>query len=322
MGFRALRVRNGFDLIHVHAHPALLKRPKGLPVVMSEGSSSAVYLGDYLGWDDERIAQGFRRARRVYQALGIHDRLLALERVSRAYVFSNWARQLNMRWGADGDKLDVIYPGFPSPEPVERQVHEGFTFLFVGSDFERKGGFEVLEAFARLVDAYPHARLVLAGSDPHQLNPDRLIHSWVSDERRRRLLLLLAKLERSGAVVRHSWIDQSHLRREVWPAADAFVMPSRAEGFGFTNVEAMSFALPVITSTVGPAAEIVSHDHTGLLVPPGDVDAVFGAMERLVSDREAARRMGNAGRSEFEARFTRERFRAELGNFYRRAIEA
>ena len=59
----------------------------------------------------------------------------------------------------------------------------------------------------------------------------------------------------------------------MYPAADAFVMPTLAEGFGFTNVEAMSHALPVISSRLGPIEEIVAHGETGLLVEPGDVTA-------------------------------------------------
>jgi glycosyltransferase involved in cell wall biosynthesis len=321
MGFRALRVSNGFDLVHVHAHPALLHFTSGVPVVMSEGSSSAVYLGDYLGWDSHRIAKGYSRARRIYRLLGVRDRLLALERVTRAYVFSHWARELNIRWGADGEKLEVIYPGFPTADPVDASSRDRVTFLFAGRDFERKGGFEVVEAFAQVVDELPDSRLVLAGSDPERPNPDRLIHSWVPADRRRRVLSVLADLERRGLVVRHDWIDQPRLRRELFPTADVFVMPSHAEGFGMTNAEAMSFGLPVITSTVGPASEIVAHGETGLLVRPGDVDALRDGMARLVTEPELRRRLGQAARAEFEARFTRRRFRRDLAAFYRRAVE-
>ena len=120
MGFRALRLRNSFDLVHSHAHPVHLTGLGDTPLVMSEGSSSAVYLGEYLGWDANRLAAGFRRTRRIYRVLGVHDRLLALDRVTRAYVFSNWARQVNLRWGADPDKLEVVPPGFPVPASVSR----------------------------------------------------------------------------------------------------------------------------------------------------------------------------------------------------------
>jgi glycosyltransferase involved in cell wall biosynthesis len=322
MGFRALSVRDRFDLIHVHAHPVSLRGRRETPLVMSEGSSSAVYLGEYLGWDETRLARGYRRARRLYRALGIADRLLTLERATVAYVFSFWAREVNLRWGADAEKLAVVAPGFPTADRVDRSGRERFTFLFAGGDFERKGGFEVIEAFARVAEEHPRVHLVLAGTHPAERNPDRLVHSWVPAARRQRALETLTALQRAGRAERLPWVDRAALMSSVYPRADAFVMPSHAEGFGFANVEAMSFGLPVVTSTAGPAAEIVDDGSTGLLVPPGDVVALRNALARLAADPIGAQRMGEAARGDFLARFTLERLRADLGALYRRALEA
>jgi glycosyltransferase involved in cell wall biosynthesis len=319
MGFRALVLRERFDLVHVHAHPVRLSGRNATPLVMSEGSSSAVYLQDYLGWSDARLERAYARARRVYRALGIHDRLLNLERVSRAYVFSRWARDLNIRWGADPSKMDVVYPGFPTPPAVDRSGRTLFTFLFVGTDFERKGGFEVVEAFAELAGRRPEARLMLVCPDPADANPDRAVHSWVAPARRQRVLALLEGLERAEKVVRRPLLPRSVLFAEVYPAADAFVMPSHAEGFGFTNVEALSFGLPVVSSKVGAIPETVADGRTGFLVPPGDVSALAAAMDRLLEDPLLVRRLGEAARADFLSRFTRERFRAELARVYREA---
>jgi glycosyltransferase involved in cell wall biosynthesis len=322
MGFRALRVTGRFDLVHVHAHPVRLSQLGGTPLVMSEGSSSAVYIGEYLGWDANRLRKGFSRARRIYRSLGISDRLLTLERVTKAYVFSEWARQVNVRWGADPAKLEVIPPGFPV-QPVGTHAPGGaFTFLFVGGDFERKGGFELVEAFAELSREQPQARLILAGTDPRERNPDRLVHSWIGQARRDRVLDQLSDLERRGLVRRTTWIDRNRLLSEIFPQADVFVMPSHAEGFGFTNVEAMSFGLPVITSTVGPGAEIVDDGRTGLLVAAGDVGGLRAAMTRLAQDPATAAKLGGAAREEFLARFTLEQLEARLGDFYTRALDA
>jgi glycosyltransferase involved in cell wall biosynthesis len=321
LGFRSLTLRESFDLVHVHAHPVRLGRLGRTPLVMSEGSSSAVYLGDYLHWSEERIAAGYARARRAYRWLGIHDRLLNLERVSRAYVFSQWARDINIRWGAPAEKLTVVYPGFATPPLVERQNRSTFSFLFVGTDFERKGGFEVLEAFDRLLPRRPQVRLVLVSSDPHLPNPDRAIHSWVGDARRSQILLRLEQLQGRGLVEWHPLQDRSRLYRDFYPRADAFVMPSHAEGFGFTNVEAASFGLPVISSPVGAIPEVVMEGTSGLLVPPGDPTALEQAMAGLADDPVRAQALGAGGREDFLCRFTMERFRAEVGDVYRRALE-
>lgn len=104
--------------------------------------------------------------------------------------------------------------------------------------------------------------------------------------------------------------------------ADVLVTPSLAERFCFANVEALSFGLPVIASRLGSIAEVIDHEVTGFLVPPGDVSAVSLAMERFAGDRSLAMRMGEAARAAFLARFTRERFQAEVGRIYREAPES
>jgi glycosyltransferase involved in cell wall biosynthesis len=321
IGMRALHLRERFDLVHVHAHPARLRGIGDTPLVMSEGSSSAVYLGDYLGWSPERMRRGYRRTRRIYRALGIHDRLLTLERVSIAYVFSRWAREVNVRWGADPDKLQVVYPGFPVPDAVERKPSGRFNFLFVGTDFERKGGFDVIEAFDRVAREHEDAQLTLI-ADPWADHPDRKIHSWVNSNRRQRILSRLRALEGDGRVGRRDAADRRILIEELYPQADVFVMPSLAEGFGFTKVEAMSVGLPVITSDIGPMREIVDDGKTGLVVQPGDVEGLTEAMLMVIAEREKTTAMGTAARAAFLERFTIERFRADLGGIYRKALEA
>jgi glycosyltransferase involved in cell wall biosynthesis len=321
IGMRALWLRQPYDLVHVHAHPVWLHGLGDTPLVMSEGSSAAVYLADYLGWEDGMLDRAFKRSRKIFRALKVNDRLLGLERVTKLYVFSEWARQINLRWGADPEKLEVIYPGFDTPPPRAEVSHEQFTFLFIGSDFERKGGYDVVDAFDRIASDIPNSRLVIVGSDAGRPNPDLLIHSWASPQRRERALAKLEALEQRGQATRMPWITEQRLRTEVFPAADAVLMPTYAEGFGFTNVEAMSFGLPVITSRTGPADEIVTADRTGLLIDAGDVAQLASAMARLATKPEEAASMGAAGRLRFEQRFTRQRFREDLGGLYRRALE-
>jgi glycosyltransferase involved in cell wall biosynthesis len=320
--FRALHLRDSFDLVHVHAHPVRLAKLGRTPLVMSESSSSAVYLRDYLGWDAKRLGRRFGRTRRLYRALGVQDRLLALDRVTSAYVFSEWARDVNLRWGADPGKLEVVAPGLPEPLAVSRGQRDTYTFLFVGTDFERKGGFDLVDAFDLVSARHPRARLVLAGSDPRERNPDRLIHGWVGEARRNRGLSKLQDLERRGVVTCLGGVEPRRLDQEIYPGADAFVMPTLAEGFGFTNLEAMARSLPVVSSRVGPIPEIVADDRTGLLVPPGDVEALVEAMSRLVSDPDSGRAMGSAAREAFLRHYTLEHFRQRLGAVYRRALEA
>jgi glycosyltransferase involved in cell wall biosynthesis len=87
----------------------------------------------------------------------------------------------------------------------------------------------------------------------------------------------------------------------VLAAADAVVLPSRTEGLPGVLIEAGLSGLPVVASAVGGVAEIVSDGETGVLVAPGDVDALASGLRRVLSAEGPA--MGRAGRERCLARF-------------------
>jgi len=128
-------------------------------------------------------------------------------------------------------------------------------------------------------------------------------------------------MKRRGQVGRHPLQDRPRLYGERYPMADVVAMPSRAEGFGFTNVEVLSIGLPVISSRLGSIADVIDHGVTGYLVPPGDGSAVSLAMERFAVDQSLVLRMREAAPAAFLARFTLERFQAGGGRVYQEALE-
>jgi glycosyltransferase involved in cell wall biosynthesis len=84
--------------------------------------------------------------------------------------------------------------------------------------------------------------------------------------------------------------------------------PSRREGFGVVCAEAMAHGRPVVAGDVGGLRDLVAHEETGLLVPPGDVEALRAALRRLLQDEGLRRRYGQAGRERIAEHFTWERF--------------
>ena len=89
--------------------------------------------------------------------------------------------------------------------------------------------------------------------------------------------------------------------------AAVVAVPSRREGFGVVCAEAMAHGRPVVASAVGGLVDLVVDDETGLLVEPGDVDALRTALRRLLDDEELRRRLGAAGRERVRERFSWER---------------
>jgi glycosyltransferase involved in cell wall biosynthesis len=83
---------------------------------------------------------------------------------------------------------------------------------------------------------------------------------------------------------------------ELLGTAEIFVLSTRSEGLPLSILEAMATGLPVIASDVGGVPELVIDGETGLLVPPGDPDALAAAIRRLLEDPPLAHRLGEAGR--------------------------
>jgi glycosyltransferase involved in cell wall biosynthesis len=295
-GFRALTVNSDVDLVHVHSHPTRIHARRRVPVVMSAGSSHYINVRDYEKWSERKIRRRYRLAQTIYQPLGIHDELLNAANVARIYTFSDWARQIYLDRGLPPQKVDVIYPGFDVPALTSsRRGHESVNFLFIGREFARKGGPLVLAAFARLKERHPQVSLTIVTNHTENIRAA------------------------SGVTVL-PFMPRQRLYDEIYPAADVFVMPSEAEGWGFTNAEAMSFALPVISTRIGAIPEIVEDGHSGLLIDAGDGEALFAAMNRLAESHDLREVMGQRGRERFITRFSRERFRQQLGEFYLAAL--
>ena len=91
---------------------------------------------------------------------------------------------------------------------------------------------------------------------------------------------------------------------DVMRALNCFTLPSLAEGISNTILEAMATGLPVLATKVGGNAELVVDGTTGLLVAPGDIEAMAHGLVRLASDLQAAAAMGRAGRERAQARFS------------------
>lgn len=91
---------------------------------------------------------------------------------------------------------------------------------------------------------------------------------------------------------------------ELLASFDIFVLPSRIEGFGRVNLEAMAMGKPVISTNVGGIPEVVQDGVTGILVTPRNAKALARAIIRVFNNPRLGKSMGNAGRRRVEEHFT------------------
>ena len=152
--------------------------------------------------------------------------------------------------------------------PIRRTAPAGprVQFLSLGRLSERKGSYDLVNAFASLSpELRARARLVLAGDGD------------VEGVRQ-----LAAPLGDSVRVL--SWIDSAE-RDRLLDASDVFVLPSHAEGLPMALLEAMAAGLPAIVTPVGGIPDVLTHGAEGLLVEPGTSYQLAAAMTRLLMRR-------------------------------------
>jgi len=112
----------------------------------------------------------------------------------------------------------------------------------------------------------------------------------------------------TAEVTMHGPLERQRLLQRL-RGAHALVLPSildregRREGIPVTLMEAMSCALPVVTSRISGIPELVEHERSGLLVPPGDAAGIVAALERLADSPELRRELGEAARERVRAEF-------------------
>ncbi len=202
--------------------------------------------------------------------------------VAAIQAWSNWARDSFIAdYGVAPERVTVNPPGVdldiwqPRAGTRERRPDGPVRVLFVGADFERKGGPLLLDWWRR--QPLGTAALDVVTRDPLTAEPGLHVHRGLT--------------------------PNSAELRALYADADVFVLPSLGECFGIATVEAMASGLPVVASDAGGSADIVVDGENGFLVPAGDQRSLDEAMARLCASSAMRGRMGQRSRDLAAQRF-------------------
>ena len=188
--------------------------------------------------------------------------------------------------GIPSERIRVVPPGRDVPAPpadihLDLRAGRRAAFLCVANWLERKGILELLEAFARLPQEA--ATLHLAGEEEDEPRYAARVRRRLSEPDLRGRVTLHGRLTREGVAA-------------LYAAADAFVLPAFREPYGTVWGEAMACGLPVVGWRTANLPHLADDRREGLLVAPGDVEALSYALAELADDEPLRHSLGEAAR--------------------------
>ncbi len=301
-------IRKGeFDLVHAHLPGAVFYAS------MARGHTPAIASFHGLSFELYPANTLLGRLRRRAERWWTNHRMLAYIAVSST-VAEHYHRVL----GVPLERIRVIANGFPTqklrPNPSldVRELRQRFgvdpdDFLIVsaGRFVAQKGHIYLLSALSLLKERGLTPKVLLFGRGGLQSALEQRVK----------------ELGLSQQISLRSAITQQNLLH-LLQASDAFVFPSISEGFGMAAGEAMCMGLPVIATDLPGIATLIKNEVSGILVAPGDPEALANQIERVLSDSELRRKLSIAGRERIVAHFSLEKVTAQVAEFYRELVIA
>ncbi len=281
------------DIVHTRNLPTI-----DLPVVAFLAGVPARVHGEH-GRDMVEIAGGNRKYNMLRRLVSpVVDRYITVSRDLEAWLAG--------AVGIPAGKIEQIYNGVDCDRFHPAHPPTGARASFPEADFAPPGSV-VIGTVGRMETVKDQTGLARAFIKLHEMAGDRagtLRLVMIGDGGLRepaRALLAEAGLEAAA------WLpgDRDDIP-DLLRAMDVFVLPSLNEGISNTILEAMASGLPVVATDVGGNPELVIDGETGVLVPPGDPDAMAGALRRYIDDPDLIARHGTAARARAEAEFALE----------------
>lgn len=192
-------------------------------------------------------------------------------------------------------KVVVIPNGIPEPQstyqreearrvfglPIDPEIR---VITQLARLIEFKGQSILLRAARKVLDQYPNAAFLIVGYTENKQYPNSL-NSLV---------------EKLGMAERVRILSYPGPNGDVWAATDIHAHPSLCDSQPISVIEGMSLGMPAVVTATGGIPEIVEHRRTGLVVPPGDSDALAVAILELLRNPTLAMSLGQAARRRYE----------------------
>ncbi len=263
---------NKVNIIHTHAYSAgtigrISAFFAGVPVIISHNHSVYSYYNKYYHFVERFLSL-------------LTDKIICVSDIVKKFT--------NKTQGIDTEKLITIHNGIenvsPVPEKISTSIKNGLgippdhtVICTITHMLKHKGVIYLIKSASILLEHRKNVTFLLVGEGS------------LKDELKK--LCVNLKIEKNVIFAG----ERSDIP-EILSLSDIFVLPSLREGLPLTILEAMAYGKPVIATNVGGVPEVVKDRVSGILVSPKDPEALYNAMNELLSDKEKLQKMGHNGK--------------------------
>ncbi|PSN82253.1 hypothetical protein B9Q01_08610 [Candidatus Marsarchaeota G1 archaeon OSP_D] len=259
------------------------------PWIHENDSSLSQYLSGYFGFN-----------KNAYQkVLKIATSILNAKSCKAVIVWSDVAKKSMVKDGVEEQKIEVVPPPMP-PHERKQDDEKELVLTFVGRDYERKGGEFVLKAFKALREKGWQVRLKYIG--PIE-NP--ALKQWAKN---------------NCHIEYHEFMLNQELHAKVFPKTDLLLLPTKAEAYGITVLEAMSYGVPVLITDLPVLREVTRVSHEAIYFERDNFEQFFERLVCLLSDEKLRKTVGKALKRVVEERYHPEIVNQKLLRIYQKSL--
>ena len=208
-----------------------------------------------------------------------------------------WKKYVNETFGLD-DKMRVVYNPCTADISTQKYVKKK-QILYAGTVNARKGYRDMIKAFAKIASNFPDWQIVFAGNGEVEHGKK-----------------LARELGIESQTMFLGWV-YGEAKDKAFKEATIFCLPSYAEGFPMSVLDAWSYGLPVITTPVGGIPDVAQDGVNMLLFNPGDIDMLAKQMKRMIEDNSLRNKISKQSTLLASTTFNIDTINKEIGEIYK-----
>jgi len=198
--------------------------------------------------------------------------------------------------------ISVVPNGFDFKKtPQSEKKFDDPTIIYVGRLVKYKRVGDIINALAELKKTIAKVNLIIIGTGPER--------NYLENKIRKLGLQDCVKFR--GFVERYQEVLSLISRSQV------LCLPSTVEGFGLVTIEAMAVSTPYVSSEIPPTVEVTQNGIGGILYPPGNISELTDALQSVLTDKNYAQQLGEAGRQFVEQKYNWHKIGEQLRQVYR-----